>query len=111
MTGKIEVVIDKAAVIGKIQVRNEKLRTIVANELLKDANYYCKQDSGELIRSSIRASKPEEGLLIWDTPYAKKQYYTGTASKDTNPNATIMWAHKAKDENKEKYERMMNKEV
>ena len=99
----VKITFDKSNLSMRIKGASKKSQKVVANELLKDSNYYAKKDSGELIESSIRASKLEEGLLIWDTPYAKKQYYTGKASKDSNPNATTMWAHKAIMENKKKY--------
>lgn len=82
------------------------LRTMLANELLKDANFYCRKDSGSLISSSIRASRPEAGELVWDTPYAKAVYYTGTPSKDSNQNAELMWAEKAATQDRPKLERM-----
>jgi len=109
MTNNIEVTLDKNAVLLKINKMQGKTTKIIANELLKDSNYYAREDTGELIRSSIRASKLEEGELVWDTPYAKMMYYVGSPSKDTNPNASLLWAQKAADENKEKYQRMIDK--
>ena len=99
----VKITFDKSNLSMRIKGANQKSQTVISNELLKDSNYYAKKDSGELIESSIRASNPEEGLLIWDTPYAKRQYYTGKASKDSNPNATKMWGHKAIRKNKKKY--------
>ena len=40
------------------------------------------------------ASRPQDGLAIWDTPYAKRRYYTGTPSKDKNQNASLQWVKK-----------------
>ena len=37
------------------------------------------------------------GLLVWDTPYAKRVYFTGTPSHDENPDAELMWVHVARD--------------
>lgn len=69
----------------------------MSEQALKDSNFYCKEDQGTLIDSSHIFSHPEDGELAWVTPYAKKQYYLEGASKDTNPNAQMMWFHKAKD--------------
>lgn len=107
----VTVTLDKAAVRARVEAVSKRGTSIMANELLKDANHYCREDSGELERSAIRASRPEEGVLIWDTPYAKRTYYTGSPVKDRNPNASLMWAEKAAKENKEKYERMLSKVV
>ena len=47
--------------------------------------------------SALISSRPEDGLAVWDTPYAKKVYFTGEPSKDVNPNASLMWAQKGVD--------------
>lgn len=82
---------------------------ILATELLKDANYYARMQSGELIRSSLRASEPEKGILRWDTPYARRVYYVGSPNAFTNPNASLMWAHRASKENRRKYLEIIKK--
>lgn len=102
----VRVEFDKAAVAARIKSATEQITPIIANEFIKDANFYCRQDTGELKRSAIRASEPEKGLAVWDTPYAKRMYYTGTPSHDKNPNAVLMWAHVAARKFKAKYARM-----
>lgn len=81
---------------------------VVSEQVLKDCNYYCKQDQGTLISSSITHSQPEKGRLIWKTPYAKKQYYLQTASREQNPNASWMWCHKAKAEHSKEWQKVFN---
>lgn len=105
----VTVTFNKQAVKARVRTATEMSTFILANELLKDANNYAREDSGELIRSSIRASNVKKGHLIWDTPYAKRMYYVGSPSKDKNPNATLMWAHRAKAENNKKYIQMLKK--
>ncbi len=97
---------NSAGVKARAEAAAREATPIITNELIKDGNYYCKEDTGELERSAIRASIPEQGLAIWDTPYAKKQYYTGRPSLDRNPNAATMWAHKAIRTFKAKYQRI-----
>ena len=64
----------------------------LSEEILNDCNQYCKEKTGALIASSLTASKPEKGELVWDTPYAARQYYViETARKEVNPNATWKW--------------------
>ncbi len=79
----------------------------VSKQVLKDCNYYCKQDQGVLVESSETHSYLEKGLLIWQEPYARKQYYLRTTSKQPNINAEWMWCHKAKSVNKEEWQRVM----
>lgn len=93
----VTVKFDKAACIERIRGAAEGKALLIASEqVLKDCNYYCKQDQGTLISSSITHSQLDKGKLIWKTPYAKKQYYLQTAHSDVNSNASWMWCHKAK---------------
>ena len=126
----VRVEFDKAGVKARIQAATAEATPIITNEFIKDANYYCKEDTGVLISSAIRGSTlpapslnnpsledlailasaegshPEDGFAVWDTPYAKRMYYTGSASHDRNPNASTLWGEKAKRANTKKYQRM-----
>lgn len=106
-----KVTFDKKSVAARVQKAADRATFIMANELLKDANKYVRKDSGKLEKSSILSSQPEKGVLIWDTPYAKRVYYTGTPNTSENPNASKMWAHKAHQENREKYQEMAQKVI
>jgi len=76
----------------------------VSEEALKDSNALCKQQSHKLIESSFSASDLAKGELTWETPYARRQYYTGTPHTNKNPSASLMWAHKAANANFDKYQ-------
>ena len=70
---------------------------MLSSQVLRDCNLYCKEDTGMLIMSSYIHSRLNEGKLIWQTPYAARQYYEiRTAYHDVNPNATWRWAEVAK---------------
>jgi hypothetical protein len=69
---------------------------LVTEQVRKDSNYYARQQTGELIRSSSRASEPYKGRIVWQTLYARKVYYTGTPRADVNPNAKKRWFEEAK---------------
>lgn len=86
---------DKNKVMARLINASEKGIFATSTQALKDSNYYVKKDVGDLEGSAIIASNLEKGLLIWDEPYAKMQYYLDSASKDPNPNARKMWAHYA----------------
>lgn len=105
----VHINIDREAIILRIKQAKSQALTITSNEALKDCNYYCKEDQEGLINSSLIHSEPEKGILRWDTPYAKRQYYLSSVNKDKNIHASKMWAHKARakhgDEWKEKFER------
>ena len=85
----------------KIRAGTEAMTIAVTEAVVRYGNVYVREDQGVLKNSALIASRPKEGLAIWDTPYAKRVYYTGTPSKDINPDASLMWAEKGVNENKE----------
>ena len=95
---------------GKVKYRIE--RTIkngmgmLASQILKDCNRYCKEDTGMLIASSYIHSDLDKGRLVWQTPYAARQYYAiETAYKDVNANASWRWCDVAKSLHKDDWAR------
>lgn len=66
-----------------------------ADTFKDDCNFYCKMDTGRLIDSSYTVVKGTTCSVVWATPYARRQYYTGRPSKDRNANASLQWAAKA----------------
>lgn len=75
----------------------DKLATIAVTEaVIEYGNIYVREDQGTLKDSALIASRPKDGLAIWDTEYARRVYYTGTPSKDKNPNASLMWVEQAR---------------
>lgn len=77
---------------GKFSEALPQLTEIV----LADCNQYAKEDSGTLIASSLVHSQMDKGIMIWQTPYARRQYWQiRTAYTDTNPGARWKWAHYA----------------
>lgn len=70
---------------------------MLSSQILKDCNLYCKEDTGMLIASSYIHSDLDNGKLVWQTPYAARQYYEiQTAHTDVNGNATWRWCDVAK---------------
>ena len=70
---------------------------MLSSVILQDCNRYCKEDTGALIMSSYIHSRLDKGLLIWQTPYAARQYYAiPTAYPDVNPQAQWRWCEAAK---------------
>lgn len=72
---------------------NDNLAAL-SEEILADCNEYCKEDQGTLISSSLTHSIPAEGKLIWQTPYARRQYWEITTS--LTPGRTFKWCETAK---------------
>lgn len=112
MSAGVKVNIPVAAIAAKKRKQFDQVaKPALVHQVVKDSNYYCRRDQGTLISSSLTASQPENGLAIWDTPYAKKVYYTGTPCRDVNPNASLMWFERAKAVHKKDWEEIIDKSM
>lgn len=72
---------------------NRGLRDL-SEEILADCNEYCKEESGTLIKSSLISSELDKGKLIWNTKYAKRQYWEIQTSRKRG--RTWKWCETAK---------------
>lgn len=108
---KVTVTLAHAAVKLRIEKATAKGQIAMATQALKDANRYVKKDTGIMEASSIKASKLKKGLLIWDEPYAKRQYFLDAASKDVNPMARKMWAEFAKTKHGKQWLAILQKSI
>ena len=105
----MRITIDKSAVKMKVANAFDKGLAILSEEILNDCNQYCKEKTGALIASSLRASELDDGKLVWDTKYAARQYWEiPTAHTDVNPNATWKWCDVAKANHLEKWNKQAN---
>lgn len=99
------------ALLDILDVSKELSTFEISSEFLADSNVYIPFVTGDLKRSSINFSDFEKGLLVWQTPYARRLFYNPQFdfSKDANPNARGLWAEYAKEQNQKKYRRLANK--
>lgn len=69
-------------------------------ECLKLCNKYVPFDTGMLEKSSILCSEIGSGQLEWQTPYARKAYYTPMRFRTTHhPLAGNRWGERCKADN------------
>lgn len=107
---KVTVKFDTARCTMRITNQFNSNLGLLSSEILNDCNQYAKEDTGMLISSSYIHSKLDQGLLIWQTPYARRQYWEiPTAYKDVNPNATWKWAEVAKKKHLDRWIRQAQK--
>lgn len=95
---------------NKIQVKMDNVwkngLEMLSSQILRDCNRYCKKDRGMLIMSSYIHSDLKNGKLVWQTPYAARQYYAiRTAYHDQNPEASWRWCEVAKNNHLERWRR------
>ena len=100
----VDIKIDPKRVVARVDRAWQKALGPLSEEILNDCNQYCKMDTGFLIMSSMLNSVPEEGKLVWRTPYARRQYWEiRTAYKDVNPQASWKWCEVAKQNHLERW--------
>jgi len=68
----------------------------VGEQALSDSNEFVRIDQGQLKASGRFDLVGHDVELSYNTPYAKRVYYTGKPSHAVNANAALQWMHKAK---------------
>ena len=81
-------------IVARVTSGKQAMVEAVTEAVIKYGNIFVREYQGTLKNSALIKSRPKEGLTIWDTPYAKRVYYTGTPSEDVNSEASLMWAEK-----------------
>lgn len=105
----VKITFNKPKTIERLKKQHQKAQFAMSQQALEDCNYYCKQDQGGLINSSHIYTDFYNGILCWQTVYARKQYYLDSASNAVNPHAQKMWAHKAASEHAEDWRSIYDK--
>ena len=108
MTG-VRIKRDSRRIEARIDSGIARMTAAVCEQVIADGNFFCRQAQGILMSSALSASIPSKGLAIWDTPYAKRMYYTGTPCTDVNPNASLMWVEKARERFGEEWKKLAQK--
>lgn len=90
----VKITRDMNKILRKIHAGEKSMIPAVTEAVIEYGNVFVPEDQGTLKDSALIASRPQDGLAIWDTPYAKRRYYTGTPSKDKNQNASLQWVEK-----------------
>ena len=107
MTVTLDFDVKKA--IAEREARIKRAQILLDQTVAKDSNYYVPNDTGTLESSVLTGSKMGSGELIWNTEYAKKQYYgLENKSKDKNPNASMKWFERAKAVKLKEWEKISN---
>lgn len=114
----------EGAVTARLAIANKRAQMWLDNEVLKDCTPYVPRLTGMLEHSGIDGTKVGSGEIIWNSPYARYQYYgkvmIGKApktvtdislkySKQSHNNAGRLWFERAKAKNKSKWIRGVKK--
>ena len=106
-----KITFDTEQVTKKINDRMSIAQKKLDAQVMKDSNYYCPMDTGDLQRS-VLGSVIGSGLLVWSKEYAKKMYnFGGKLSKENNPNASIKWFEVAKSRKLASWKNLVENEI
>ena len=106
----VKINISKSTVLAKVMGDFKEILPPLVEEIKNDCNRYCKFAEGHLTESADTNSKPEEGKIIWQTPYARRQYWEiRTAYRTVNPEARWRWCEYAKQHHMEQWNRQAQK--
>ena len=101
----VKILIDPQKVGARVMSTwNNEVLGPLSTEVLADCNEYCKEDNHALIDSSLIHSEPDKGRLVWETPYAKRQYWEIKTS--LTPGRTWKWCETAKRKHKARWQRL-----
>ena len=103
----VRIEIDPNRVAARVQSAWDKGLFALSSQILADCNQYCKEESHALIDSSLAQSILKDGKLIWETDYAKRQYWAIKTS--LTPGRTWKWCETAKRKNKNRWRELAEK--
>lgn len=92
----VRVEINATKIAGRVRQKWKANLPAITSVIRADTNEYVRFDQGQLKQSSYSASQLSQGRIIWNTPYARRVYYTGKPRRVMNPNAAILWCEEAK---------------
>ena len=101
---RVEVDIRSQITRSDVERATQRAIAMTSEQALKDCNFYCKQDTGALIQSSLIHSDIDGGVLKWVTPYAEFQYTFPPTRTDKNPNASPEWCAVAEANHKDEWD-------
>lgn len=91
----MKITINKAQVQAKVMGAWKENLFGLTSEILADCNEYVKRSPEKTMqKSSWIHSKLSEGLIVWETPYAKRQYWEIPTA--LTPGTTWRWVETAK---------------
>jgi hypothetical protein len=97
LTFNTKIVLDKAKIKANIESQIKSIQAPLDALIMADSNYFCPLKTGKLQQSAIINSRIGDGVLVWRTPYARRQYYDyHKPPYQPNPNACGKWFEAAK---------------
>lgn len=112
VTFNTKTVLNDAGIKADIEAKAKQVQAPLDALIMADSNYFCPLKTGKLQQSAIINSRIGSGVLIWRTPYARRQYYDyHKPPYQPNPNACGKWVEAAKARWLEKWVRFVNERI
>ena len=103
----------EATVKARLKAKIKRAQMKLDTQIVADSNYFVPNKTSTLQKSAIINPVIGTGLVIWDTDYARRQYYGEwfDHSKQHNPNACAKWFEAAKARKLEQWRRLVDDEI
>lgn len=93
----VKVDIDFGRIERRLEGNVDQAQQILDSQVLKDSTPYVPMDTGNLAQSGVRATNIGSGEVVWDAPYAGRQYEgLPNKARDVHPLAVSRWFEAAK---------------
>ena len=70
----VKIIRNMGGVRAKVEKGKQSMVEAVTEAVISYGNVFVREDQGTLMESALIASRPKDGLAIWDTVYAKRVY-------------------------------------
>lgn len=105
--------LDVAKCVSRFDPKFQLAQKRLDSEVVRCSSPYIPMRSGQLMRSGENGTKLGSGEVVWNTPYARYQYYGMNFhfSTDKHPQACAQWFEKAKAVHKSEWVDAVNKTI
>ena len=112
LTFNVKTALNSAEIKADLEATTRQVQAPLDALILQDSNFFCPIKTGTLQKSAIINSRLGSGELVWETPYARRQYYEYSKPPyQPNPNACGKWFEAAKARWLEKWVRFVNERI
>jgi hypothetical protein len=107
---RVRVNIDTEKIIARFAERNNRGLLALKGQIAADTAQYLPRITGDLEHSIHPSSESADSKLIWNIPYARRQYYGQFKhSAQSHPLACRLWYEVAKAQFKETWRRVVER--
>ena len=110
VNGKLEINISRVIRRRGLEEKG-RVQKVIDSEVLRYSDPLIPVDTHTLRRSGIAATEIGSGVVQYNTPYARKQYYENTGRLQAEPQRSGMWFERMKAQHKDDILRTVRKEV